>query len=295
MKLKKLVPAALMFTVALIASCSGDDDDPQGVQPPRVDNFRFAIDPSGVTPDTNQDYLNFVDTQFGGAVAPLNRVDNFFNGYTVPVSYQLCNNVANAFYDPNTRSVILCDELLVLGANVFIEFLELTLEDAIFSSAAALTYTLYHEIGHSLDDIRGFSSAGNFESIADAIGVVLSVQTQQPEASILGATFLLAASGDSSFVGVHGSGEDRAGDIFCWTIGSSSRIAAAFPELTQLFNDGGRDCVGEYATQYAAVSNLVPNLQNIPPRASVRNREADTISTIGSAYDRQLTEIMRNQ
>ncbi len=60
--------------------------------------------------------------------------------------------------------------------------------------------------------------------MADAIGVVLSVQTGQPLA-VFDAGLFFFANTDVSFADKHGSGEDRAGDTFCWVLGSSSFLS----------------------------------------------------------------------
>ena len=80
---------------------------------------------------------------------------------------------------------------------------------------------------------------------------------------------------EASFGDEHIGGADRAGDILCWTIGSSSRIAAIFPNTTALFNEGGRDCVGEYANQYQFVAQLIPFLNEVPPKDSLKISETE--------------------
>ena len=239
--------------------------------PSTLDNFVFQLDQNYVDVTSEND-LNFISANFGAAIAPLNSIDNVFFDSTVPVVYGNCGE-ANAFYAPANRLIGLCDELTMLSIGRFQQLaadpVTGTVSDedrtaAVQQGFSTMAFVMYHEMGHALDDIRDLVAiGGNFESAADAIGVVLSVQTGQPEAAAFGGLFFLN-SGGSSFTDEHGAGEDRAGDILCWVIGGSPALSAALPDLTAMFATGGRDCIGEYANQRQFVEALVPNFANVP-------------------------------
>ena len=249
---------------------------PQAVPLPELppstqDNFVFQFDPT-FADVTNENELNFVNANLGGAIAPLNSIDNVFFDTTVPVIYGNCGE-ANAFYAPANRFIGLCDELTTLIISLFQQLRAdpetgvVTDEDsaaAFQQGFSSMAFVMYHEMGHALDDIRDLIAiGGNFESVADAIGVVLSVQTGQPEAAAFGGLFFLN-SGGSSFADEHGAGEDRAGDILCWATGGSPALSNALPDITATFAAGGRDCIGEYANQRQFVEALVPNFADVP-------------------------------
>ena len=263
------------------------------VEPTAQDNFVFQFDQAFID-GSNEDFLNFINTTVGGAVAPLNRIDNVFLNTTIPVIYAACGE-ANAFYAPTERLIVLCDELGELAFNYFLSFLDDSDESTTFALEQAtntLVFVMYHEMGHALDDIRDLGVGGNFESVADAIGTVLSVQTGQPLAAIDGGFFFLSSTG-GSFADEHGAGEDRAGDVLCWVVGSSSLVSAAFPDLAAQFTNVGRDCVGEYANQFQFVEQLIPNLRNIPPVASTRSRPTQAELDHYAEMDKEMADLIR--
>lgn len=251
----------------------GDDEEEVEVVDLSADNFSFQITPE-FSAGVNEGFVTFLQSEVGGSVAPLNRIDNVFQNVTIPVTYGLCGE-PNAFYSPTTREIILCDELTAFSFRTFLgeDTSDEDIDNALLAAVGAVNFVMYHEMGHALDDIRDLGVGGNFESVADAIGVVLSVQTDQPFSALFGAV-ILSGSGESSFADEHGSGVDRAGDIICWTLGSSSRITAAFPEFAAAYNEAGRDCVAEYANQFDFVERLIPNLSDVPPKASLRSRQS---------------------
>ena len=251
-----------------------------------LNNFSFAVDPS-VSANIPERALSFIESQIAGSIAPLNRISNLFNNSTVPVTYSFCGR-ANASYTPATREITLCDELtevlffLFLGDGTTNE----QFDTALVNGVSALNFVLYHEIGHALDDISDLGVGGNFESVADAIAVVLSVQTGDALSALFGGAFLETTTG--GFAGVHGSGPDRAGDIICWTIGSSSQLAILLPEIATEFANAGRDCVGEYADQFAFVEQLIPELRSIPPKSSLRSNQMQAHADHWAALDKML-------
>ena len=237
----------------------------------KINSFSFAFDPAYVAAKSEATLASDL-AGVGRAIEPLNRIPNFFNDAEVPVIYGECG-FANAFYAPSERTIVLCDELWSVAFNYFSELdPESSPAESVAQAYSMLTFVLYHEVGHAIDDISNVSIGGNSESAADAIGSVLSVRTGQPVAALDAALFFLQ-NDDGSFADIHGSGLDRAGDIICWTIGGSPQIAEQLTEISESLAAAGRDCVGEYADQLQFVANLVPNLADVPPIASTRSVE----------------------
>lgn len=308
-KLEKNLVSAFLVLPFLLVSCGGGGGDGDGDNPPPNDgefleqpdgaetpevpvtvvpNFEFQLDEDFLDTSSSA-YIELIVEQIGGAITPLNSIDNVFMNRQVPVIYGDCE-VANAFYLPQQRQILICDELAGLAFNYF----ESALAEEESESANAflleqtfnmMTFIIYHEMGHALDDLRDLSVGGNFESVADAIAVVLSVQTGQPLAAIDAGQFFFFNE-NVSFADEHGSGEDRAGDIYCWAIGGSPILQTQFPDIASIFIDAGRDCVGEYANQFDFVSQLLPDLQEIPRRASLKRKRSVTDEGRIAALDR---------
>lgn len=285
---------SLVILSVMIVGCGGGGSGGGTSSQPPVNNLAFSLDKNFVQ-QGSENYVSFVKDKLTPRIRLFNKISNVFNGVEIPVTYGKCGQ-ANAFYSPSRRAVTLCDELTL---DAFTYFAKLFDDGTSASSRLALdsafdmvTFALYHEVGHALDDLGNLGVGGNFESVADAIGVVLSVKTQQPFVAIRGAQYFLGKGGGGSFADEHGSGIDRGGDILCWTLGSSSRLAAAFPEATAALAKAGRDCVGEYANQKEFVSQLAPALNNLPPIDSVRSRDG-FVSSYMEVLDKELAKLLQ--
>ena len=249
----------------------GPIEGPIDNQPLSVNSFRFVFDPDYIAARSEATLASDL-AGVGRAIEPLNGIPNFLNNVEVPVIYGECG-FANAFYAPSERTIVLCDELWSEAFNYFSSLDPESLPaESVAQAYSMMTFVLYHEIGHAIDDISNVSIGGNSESAADAIGTVLSVQTGQPVAAINAAVFFLQ-NDNGSFADVHGSGLDRAGDIICWTVGGSPQVAAQLNTVTESLAAAGRDCVGEYADQFQFVANLVPNLADVRPITATRSAE----------------------
>ena len=199
---------------------------------------------------------------------------------TVSIVYRRCGE-ANAFHDPASATITLCHELTEYvralvdadadpGSNDPKGDRELR-EDLVLW---AMTFVLYHEIGHALDSQRRLPIAGNVESAVDSIATVIAIETGQPLVAVMGAA--LFYDQPASLAGVHNGGDDRAGDILCWAAGGDPVVRTAFadPDIVEItgvadvFVDAGRDCADEYLGQQDTVRTWVPGLARldaVPP------------------------------
>ena len=231
-------------------------------------------------------------------VRPINAVSNVFGGRTLPVTYESCGE-PNAFYSLGERRLILCEELVFLLRGFFFDSVfdgETDEEErgrlSNFAAFSSLAFVLYHEFAHALDDISGVAAGGNFESVADGIATVIAAETDQPFAVLYSALFF-ADNPEASLTDEHSSGTDRAGDLFCWVIGSDSRVAAALPDLAQALVDAGRDCTGEYFDQRDFVYGVAPSLRDLPPVSASGRRRLDEIDPLYGRIDDPLVERSR--
>ncbi|MFK8083362.1 MAG: DUF4344 domain-containing metallopeptidase [Granulosicoccus sp.] len=253
------------------------------------DNFSFQIDEQFST-EQSEFLIDSIQREVGAAVVPLNSVANVLADNTVSVMYGSCG-VANAFYSPLTREIFMCHELTVVAFDLFRNGGDTDDNTAFTFAQEAIIHVMYHEMGHALDDLTGLNVGGNFESVADAIAVVLAVQTGQPRVAVLGGSLTLA-SGESSLFDEHGSGVDRGGDILCWALGGSPELAINFADLSADFVDAGRDCAAEYANQFAFVETLIPELRNVPTVGATRIAPSQAERDIFVQLDEKLSAML---
>jgi len=88
--------------------------------------------------------------------------------------------------------------------------------------------------------------------------VARSIGTDFVPYSLIGA--LALQSQPASYGGEHPGGEDRAGDIMCWTVGGRTQLLfdPNFAQLIEPFVIAGRDCVAEYQDRLSTVRRWLP-------------------------------------
>jgi len=245
-----------------LAACdwgSGDPDrPPPDDDPNRGQNFRFVLDPK-ITARASDLFVDNANTFYPAALEQLNAVSEL-PLETVVITYRDCGS-PDAFYAPSDQTITICYELDKLQFGLLLE-IGFDRDDAFVLSDFSTAFTMYHEIGHALVDILDIPVAGNSESTADAIATVLSVErslgsTTRPY-SLFGGLSL--ADQPTSYGDEHGNGQDRAGDIICWTVGGRTELLfdPGLQNLVQPFVDAGRDCTAEYQDRLSAVRRWLP-------------------------------------
>ena len=81
--------------------------------------------------------------------------------------------VANAFYSPSDRAVIMCYELFQAIALTFSTVETATDEEKARASVSTYLWVLFHELGHALVDILDLPVVGQEEDAVDAFATVL--------------------------------------------------------------------------------------------------------------------------
>jgi|GEM_PF-3461637 len=251
---------------------SGDSSRSPSDDTPLEPNFRFVLDPE-VTARASDFFINNANTFFPAALEQLNALPGLLPE-TVVITYRDCG-IANAFYDSSDRTITICSELDNAQYNLLLE-LGLDSDDAFVLSDFSTAFVIDHEIGHALVDILDIPIAGNNESTADAIATVLSVErslggTTRPY-SLFGGLSL--ADQPTSYGDEHGNGQDRAGDIICWTVGGRTELLfdSDVQSLVQPFVEAGRDCTAEYQDQLSAMHRWLPGFA---PRLAVAKTSLD--------------------
>lgn len=237
-------------------------------------NFRFELDPA-IAERASDFFVQNANTFYPAALEQLNALPGLLPE-TVVITYRDCG-VANAFYRPSDRTITICSELDNAQYNILLD-IGFEKNDAFIQSDFSTAFVIDHEIGHALVDILDIPVAGNSESTADAIATVLSVERSLGGAtrpySLFGGLSLL--NQPTSYGDEHGSGEDRSGDIICWTVGGRTELLfdPNLANIVQPFVAAGRDCTAEYQNQLSAVRRWLPGFA---PR--VANADAPSFTT----------------
>ena len=185
----------------------------------------------------------------------------------VTITFKECGEV-NAYWQPQTRSINMCYELMEYFAQNFKgnakseEELEKMVGDA-------TTFTFFHELGHGLVDILQLPATGKEEDAVDQLSTFVLITTDQREG---GQTVLNGAqwfwnnfqntreSGESieklNWADEHSMDGARAFNIMCWTYGSDPQrytglVNAPLPEARAV------RCPSEYNKLSRAWLNLL--------------------------------------
>jgi len=204
----------------------------------------------------------------GGALDTLNVLGNAMGGYTVPVEFAYCSDnpeetlIVNAFYSRVDRNITLCSGL-ALSIFRYMQTHPEYSEVASQATYAAMNFVVFHEVGHALLDITDSVLVGNEESAADAIAVVLAVESEQGLIPYLISEYAINNDIQGSYFDEHGSAVDRSGDVMCWTVGAFEFVPELYEDIAERFVEAGRDCVSEYQNQYAFVNQIFLDLDRI--------------------------------
>lgn len=95
----------------------------------------------------------------------------------VPVVFKECGDV-NAFYDPETREISLCWELVEYYAGMFLseEQTEEEAQEGGEAVAGATLFTFFHELGHALIDIYDLPVTGREEDAVDQLATMILLE-----------------------------------------------------------------------------------------------------------------------
>ncbi len=219
--------------------------------------------------ESGSDDVNVVLEMIGEDEELLYDIINELNEFielpvAVPITFVDCG-VANAFYNSETQSVIMCYEMIIEAYNVYVA---LGMEGEDLSIAIAnLTFSImYHEIGHALVDILELPITGREEDAVDQFSVVslLVFEELGQEALINFAQFWggLAMSSennleDMSFWGEHSLSSQRFYDILCLAYGSDTENLGFLVEGGMLPEERAQRCPSEFERVANAWASLL--------------------------------------
>lgn len=146
----------------------------------------------------------------------------------VPVTLRECGEV-NAFYDPNTREISLCYEMIEdLMAMFFADDqTEEEAEEAADAVIGAAMFTFYHELGHALIDLYDLPVTGREEDAVDQLATMILLEggDEGEAAALNGASSFLSEEEqeleDLAFWDEHSLNDQRFYNIVCWSYGKN--------------------------------------------------------------------------
>ncbi len=122
--------------------------------------------------DKNYTELASVLKETGGIDAIVQTVNETFDFPRIDVVFDLCGQ-ANAFYDSESRRIILCYELVAALADGFRQDSELSDEEVGTQVIASLIFTFFHELGHAAIDVFDLPLMGNEEDAVDRFATLI--------------------------------------------------------------------------------------------------------------------------
>lgn len=169
---------------------------------------------------------------------------------------------ANAFYDPASRTISLCFELIEQLAEDFGRRLDddEELADAV---AGAYTFIALHEVGHALVDVLELPITGREEDAVDQLSAWLLIGEDDGNAAVLNAAMAFSIAGegyelaDGDFADSHSLDQQRYFNMVCWVYGSNPERQAALAEEAGLPSARAEGCAEEYARIDASWSKLL--------------------------------------
>lgn len=166
---------------------------------------------------------------------------------------------SNAYYDPGSREIQMCLELMEDMATVLDgQFEEASVEEDALSGA--WLGTLLHELGHALVDVLELPITGREEDVVDQLSAWMLIQSGDADA-VLGyaATYYSEdrEADASEFAGVHALNEQRYYNLLCWAYGSDPEAGAELTQSWLLPEDRAALCEDEYAQMDRAWSRLL--------------------------------------
>ncbi len=255
---------AAKVDVALIAKPVADKVSLKGFSSSSNAGFKVTYNPSANP--THEEYRKLFEQNhvFEEVAEGLNRT------VRIPISVDIntvdCNTI-NAFYDPSTKRIIVCYELVSYFLGVFKPTAK---NDTELGNAVigALVFSFFHESGHGLIDILDLAAVGREEDSVDQLATLILIASGDEGVSMAlsGAYwFHLQSEGGhkTPFWDEHAFDGQRFYNILCLIYGSDPGKYGEFVTSGNLPKDRAQRCPEEYAKiKHAWEKLLGPHLTN---------------------------------
>ncbi len=204
-----------------------------------------------------------------------------------------CGTV-NAFYDPNSNRIIMCNELMTYFAEMFKPTAK---DDEELGNAilGAMIFAFFHEAGHGLIHQLDLATTGREEDAVDQFATIILIAggDDAVKMALAGAYwFQLQSKGgnETPFYDEHAFVQQRFYNIMCWIYGSDPDKYAGFVTSGTLPEARAQRCPEEFAkTKKSWEKLLEPHLtkdgaenaeiaQEPPPAAETKAAEGHAIT-----------------
>ncbi len=184
--------------------------------------------------------------------------------------YLSVNNcgLANAFYDPSTKEIIMCKELVTLFAQGFAKEYE-DKEEAAQAVEDSTIFVFYHELGHALIDIYDLPVTGREEDAVDQLATLIVADGSEDGAASVfngAVAFTLLDDGElneSAFWGEHSMGLQRFYNTICMLYGQDPKAHKDMVNEKVLPQARAQRCPSEYQRIEKAWGTLLsPHMKN---------------------------------
>ena len=183
---------------------------------------------------------------------------------TLTLAFAGCAGDSNAWYDPETTTVIFCYEYLadIRRLATSRDRGAVPLQDA---SDGPATFIMLHESGHAVFDLLQIPILGREEDAADTFAAVTLLRLGQGLAlrTLRGAAWAFAQEAASrtpdegDFADAHGLDVQRYYNIMCLAYGSDPKFFAPVVSEKRLPADRAEDCADEYHQALFAFQKLI--------------------------------------
>jgi hypothetical protein len=222
---------------------------------------RFRVEPGPVENPAYQDLRRLVkESQLYEIMATeLNKL--LILPSDVKISPSTCGE-SNAFYQPNERRIVMCDELLTHFAQLFQPTAESD-EDLGISMLYTNLFVFFHELGHGLIDIYDLPTVGREEDAVDEFSTLLLLESgEEGTKAVLKAAewFHLQSQqseGDLAFWDEHSLDQQRFYGMACLMYGKDPETFASFVTEGILPESRAARCPSEYSKKYKSWNQLL--------------------------------------
>jgi len=226
--------------------------------------FKVTYNPSRVKNHEEYRALFENNKMFDNVAEGLNRTVRIPK--TVDINTVTCNTI-NAFYDPRTRRIIVCYELLDYFVGMFKPTAknEEELGNAVMG---ATMFGFFHEVGHGLIDQLDLPAVGREEDSADQLAtLILIAGGEKGVAQALAGAYWFQLQSKSPhktpFWDEHAFDQQRFYNIVCLIFGSDPKRYGEFVQTGTLPMERAARCPDEYAKIKKAWEKLLqPHLTN---------------------------------
>ncbi len=160
---------------------------------------------------------------------------------------------ANAFYNPNQRSITICYEFILNAKKDFEKlFKNKSSVETATSALYATIFAFYHELGHALIDILKLPTVGEEEGVVDEFAAIILLDASNISGNddkfltevVFNGAIWFGSQPQGAFWDEHPSGDKRFFNLLCLMYGSNPQ---------------------KYRPMMSEIVNVIQNEQNVNP------------------------------